>query len=235
MLKAEYIDHMGNDLTVVNAARVSFDKESDWEVEHSDVRLLDLRGRYVDTVETGKTLSDSDTRLLDYLARNAHWTPFAHPQITLRMTAPVPIRTQCFKHKVGFTENEVSRRYVDTTPNAFWPDKWREAPEKGGAKQGSAGVLVDQGNWDQLYGYVVEITIDAYEEAIRGGVCPEQARFMLPQGAMVEWYWTGSLAAYARFFKQRTDPHAQHEIQELARQVGDIIQPLFPVSWEKLT
>lgn len=216
-MKVDYVDHMGTDLTVVNAARVSFDKHHD-------------------------EFDESDAGLLRYLARNNHWTPFAHPNVCLRITAPVFIRTQCFKHKVGFTENEVSRRYVDDTPDFYYPDVWRAAPT-GGAKQGSGSdtvASIEVGTYghntpDKEYRYAVVECVKLYEAMIVGGIAPEQARMVLPQSMMTSFYWTGSLAAYARFYKQRTDSHAQQEIQVLAHMVGDIIQPLYPESWKVLT
>lgn len=207
-MKAEYVEHMGSDLMVVNAARVSFSKHSD-------------------------EFKDSDEKLLRYLAANGHWTPFAHPQISLRLSAPVCIRTQCFKHKQGFVENEVSRRYVDDEPEFFYPSEWRNKPTNG-AKQGSAGVHNDTDSWNDGARAAVGACLALYNQMIAEGVAPEQARMVLPQNMITEWYWTGSLAAYARFYKQRTDPHAQKEIQDLATMVGEIIAPLFPVSWREL-
>lgn len=215
-MNAEYVDHMGDDLSVVNAARVSFDKITNWE----------------DGV-MGNLIVD-DARLIRYLAKHAHWTPFAHTAITLRMSAPVPIRTQCFKHKQGFVENEVSRRYVSTTPELFVPEFFREKPE-GSVKQGSGGVHSWSESWLGTYEYNCGRMINLYESMVADGVCPEQARLILPQGVEVEWIWTGNLASYARFYKLRTDSHAQAEVQELAHMVGEIIEPLFPVSWEALT
>lgn len=208
-MKAEYVDHMGTDLSPVNAARVSFNKKSE-------------------------VFTDKDGNLLDYLADHNHWTPFAHTAITLRMQAPVPIRTQCFKHKVGFVENEESRRYISTRPELFIPDHFREKPE-GSIKQGSGGVYKGSEGLLRVYEDMCEEAIDQYMYMIENGVCPEQARFVLPQGVEVNWMWTGNLMSYARFFNQRTDPHAQKEIQELAHEVGDIIAPLFPVAWRVLT
>ena len=180
-----------------------------------------------------KVLSPKDTKLVGYLADNSHWTPFAHPHITLRMQAPVSIRTQVFKHKVGFVENEESRRYISGEPEFFFP-VFRSAPT-GGAKQGSSGLHYNSKEWADAYERQCRDCLEFYKAMIEDGVAPEQARFVLPQGTEVNWYWTGSLASYARFYNQRTDPHAQVEIQELAREVGKIIQPLFPVAWEKLT
>jgi len=210
-MEVEYVDHMGTDSSVVRAARVSFAEDS--------------------TEFNAK----KDSKLISYLATHNHWTPFAHTSITLRMTAPVPIRTQCFKHKVGFSENEESRRYISTEPNFFVPKQFRKKPE-GSMKQGSGGDMHSTGNryWHNHFRTVYTMCLESYETALAGGMCPEQARLLLPQGMEVSWYWTGSLAAYARFCGQRLDPHAQKEIQQLAQDVADVIQPLFPTSWEAL-
>ena len=213
-MKAEYVDHMGSDLTVVNAARVSFDK-------HHDV--LD---------------EDRDPKLIKYLAAHGHWTPFAHPQITIRETVPVFVARQRFKHVIGFIYNEVSRRYVDDTPEFYWPDGWRARPESN-LKQGSGG-LIDEDDMTvdpptALYKRAVYTCVSAYQEMLLAGVAPEQARMVLPQSMFTSYYVTGSLAAWARAYKLRIDPHAQVEIQELAKQWGEIIKPLFPVSWGALT
>jgi thymidylate synthase (FAD) len=212
----EYVDHMGTDLTVVNAARVSFNKESEWD--------------------TGNTLSAKDSKLVKYLADHNHWTPFAHTSITLRIKAPISIRTQLFKHKVGFTENEVSRRYVSYEPDLYYPF-FRGKPTNG-AKQGSEDFIQDpkiKMSIDKLYRDSAESAIEAYNNLLEAGVAPEQARFVLPQGVYTEWWWTGSLPAYARVYKQRIDPHAQWEVQEYAKGIGSIIESLFPESWSVLT
>lgn len=214
-MKAELLKYMGDDLFVANVARVSFAKES----EEFTFRKDKPKG--------------SDEGLIDYLADHNHWTPFAHCIVSLRMKAPVPIRTQCFKHKQGFVENEESRRYIESEPELFIPEAFRLAPE-GNKKQGSEGVHQDNHVWLNMYKNVCNQAISVYNDMIKAGVAPEQARLVLPQGVYVNWIWTGSLAAFARFYNQRTDPHAQKEIQELAKQVGEIIQPLFPVSWQKL-
>lgn len=215
----EYVDHMGSDLTVVNAARVSFAKTSEWEIaEDGAVKL-----------------SQRDQRLIKYLAEHNHWTPFAHPQITLRIKAPIFVRTQLFKHKVGFTENEISRRYVTQEPEIYNP-RWRAAPTDG-AKQGSSDFITDEYTeyrLDFLYGIVAE-NIQVYNQLLKLGVAPEQARAVLPQGTYTEWWWTGSLSAFARVFKQRIDAHAQWEVQQYAGAIGKIIEPLFPHSWSVLT
>lgn len=220
------IDHMGNDLSVVNAARVSFNKESEYDY----------------TPEWKGVLMEKDERLIAYLAKHNHWTPFAHPQITLRIAAPISIRTQFFKHKQGFVENEISGRYVTQDSPRFYIPRWRGRPIS--SKQGSSEFIGSdlEGDaedptliLDRIYKTAINKARDAYNELIRYGVAPEQARFVLPQGTYTEWIWTGSLAAYARFYNQRIDPHAQWEIQQYAQAIGKIMFNLFPVSWKYLT
>lgn len=217
----EYVNHMGSDLTIVNAARVSFNKESEWEeIDHEGVGIL----------------STKDSKLINYLAKNNHWTPFAHTSITLRIKAPISIRTQLFKHKVGFVENEISRRYVSYEPDLYYP-YFRGKPTNG-AKQGSDNFITDAKKKeyiDKMYRENAEKAIEVYDELLEAGVAPEQARFILPQGVYTEWWWTGSLSAYARVYKQRTDPHAQWEVQEYAKAIGEIISSLFDESWSVLT
>lgn len=223
------VDSMGTDLTVVNAARVSFAKRSDWERTHVDpvTQEEDVSLRI---------LSMADVKLLMYLAKHNHWTPFAHPQICLHIKAPIAIRTQFFKHKVGFVENEVSRRYVKDTPEFYIP-KWRTAPTDG-AKQGSSGPIQDHHEVTMLdldYMEQCGAAIEHYNSLIQKNIAPEQARMVLPQGMYTEWFWTGSLSAYARFYRQRSDPHAQWEIRQYAEAIHTIIQDLFPYSWNVLT
>jgi thymidylate synthase (FAD) len=220
----EYVDHLGDDLTVVNAARVSFNKESDWDSEPNWTGYREQK------------LSDRDRKLIKYLATHKHWTPFAHPQITLRIKAPIFVRTQLFKHKVGFTENEVSRRYVSDPPTVYMP-RWRGKPTNG-AKQGSEDFMPideDYNTVNRHYEMTVKEALLTYDELLSRGVAPEQARAVLPQGTYTEWWWTGSLAAYARVFSQRSDPHAQWECRQYAEAMNTIIQPLFPHSWAALT
>ena len=230
----ELVDRMGNDLTVVNAARVSFNKESEWAYDEEAMKRIQGSNWQADRLrDEFKTLSESDKKLIMYLAKHKHWTPFAHPQITLRIKAPVSIRTQFFKHKQGFVENEISRRYVSYDPEFYLP-QWRGQP-KNGAKQGSDDFIALPAKSIRAYSEALDASLDAYHKLIDSGVAPEQARFILPQAMYTEWYWTGSLAAYARFYSQRADDHAQWEIREYARVIGDIIQPLFPFSWKALT
>ena len=221
----QYVDHMGDDLTIVNAARVSFNKESSWDGEQ----------HWTGAVK-GKALSEKDQKLIAYLAKHKHWTPFAHPQITLRIKAPIFIRTQLFKHKVGLTENEVSRRYVSDPPVVYFPH-WRGKPTNG-AKQGSEDFMPIDDAYNTVgryYDMSVRDALHTYEQLVKMGVAPEQARAVLPQGTYTEWWWTGSLSAFARVFAQRSDPHAQWECQQYAKAIGEIIQPLFPHSWAALT
>lgn len=237
-MKAQYVDHMGDDLAVVNAARVSFEMES-WYIGEEYVPDSSSRhaGAWASYITQHATRDDligvGDYGLIQYLANHGHWTPFAHVTVKLRMKAPVPIRTQCFKHKSGFVENEESRRYIKSRPEVFIPTTFRSAPEN--AKQGSAGTHPRDAYWRARYTEKVHDAVDEYIAMVEDGIAPEQARYVLPQGAQVNWIWTGSLAAFARFFGLRNDSHAQGEIQELARDVGSIIKPLFPVSWEALT
>lgn len=218
----QYLDHMGSDISVINAAKVSFDKESDWERGYDAVRGV-MYSR----------LSAKDAKLIDYLARHKHWTPFAHTAIQFRIGAPVPIRTQCFKHKIGFVENEESRRYITSRPELFIPDDFRTAPEK--AKQGSGGTHGRSEHWLSHYVEHGEQGIDLYEAMIADGVAPEQARFVLPQGVIVNWIWSGNLSSFARFYQQRTDPHAQKETEVIAEKISKEMARLFPVSWLALT
>lgn len=223
-IKVEYLDHMGSDLSVVNAARVSFAKESDWEWEECGVKSF---GR-----ESYQRLSDKDTRLINFLAREKHELPFAHTAISLRVSAPIPNRTQCFKSKVGFVENEESRRYISTVPELFIPE-FREAVKD--KKQGSGGLHPMNDLIKREYEYNCNAAITIYTQWIKDGICPEQARYILPQGVMVNWIWTGSLLAYARFYGLRSKPDTQKETQDIAKLVGDVMAALYPVSWSALT
>jgi len=236
-MKAEYISHMGSDLTVVNAARVSFDKESEG-VKGELVYMSD--GGF----EQEYSLTDKDKGLIKYLATHGHWTPFSHPQITMRYTVPIFVARQEFKHIVGFTRNEVSRRYVDDLPEFYVPKVWRSRPE-GSVKQGSGSDFVSEckdtyhhnGGKEYIDTVVYQMQHhchSVYSDMIKAGVAPEQARMVLPQSMYTSYWITGSLAAFARMVKQRSDAHAQVEIQELASMVDQVIRPLYPVSWSAL-
>ena len=231
----ELVDVMGTDLTVCRAARVSFNKQSEWDIDEvAKKRLIDSGSTF--NTEELRILSLKDVKLIQYLAKHNHWTPFAHPQITMRVKAPISIRTQLFKHKQGMVENEISRRYVSDEPEIYHP-RWRTSPTNG-AKQGSEDFLKfgdEYNNCNTVYDLAVQQAMFAYNTLLAKGIAPEQARFILPQGTYTEWWWTGSLAAYARVCKLRSDSHAQWEIQQYATAFSDIISPLFPVSWSALT
>lgn len=231
-MQAELIDVMGDDLRVVNAARVSFSKTSDWvEIE-----------RETDKFPLGLGLSKKDQRLISYLAKHKHFTPFTHVQITMREKVPIFVARQRFKHVVGWTYNEVSRRYVDDTPEFYVPDAWRVRAED--KKQGSSdeqiwNILDEQGeaySMDSGYTLAIETCKSIYHDAIRNGVAPEQARMILPQSMYTEYYATGSLYAWANAFNLRSSPDAQWEIQLLAKQwayvIGNI--PELEHSWKAL-
>lgn len=207
---AELIDYMGNDLRVANAARVSFDKHHE------------------------KFIEGSDDKLIGFLAREHHEIPFAHPHATFRITAPIFVRAQAFKHKVGFSESEISRRYVSSTPEFHIPDVWRKKhPSK---KQGSMDEPCDdQEAIERLYISSCMTCVETYETLLRVGVCPEQARMVLPQSMITQWYWTSSLLGFARMYNLRSKPDAQLEIRTLAETIGKQLEPLFPVSWRALT
>lgn len=225
-----YVSHMGDDLMVVNAARVSFSKTS--EYDYDVIEEVDFDFRSVSEQKKNFRLKENDAKLLKYLAKHKHWTPFAHPQISLHIKAPIFVRTQCFKHKVGLVENEISRRYVKDSPEFYTPF-WRNAPTNG-AKQGSSGFVRYPEDFTNFYQNLCDDAVDLYKFLIEEGVAPEQARSVLPQGTYTEWYWTGSLASFARVYKQRIDPHAQWEVQQYATAIGEIISQIFPESWKVL-
>jgi len=203
------MDVFGNDLTVVNAARVSFAKES-----------------------TNMTVGDE--KLVKYLANHNHVTPFFHPQARFRLSMPIFVAREWFRHQIGFARNEVSRRYVDTDPEFWMPKELRERDSN--KKQGSKESKI-QYNGHCLAKMRIhnDASLALYKDLMGYGVCPEQARAVLPQSMMTEFIETGSLAAYARLYKLRSDPTAQREIQDLARQVGEILAEKFPISWAALT
>jgi len=207
MINATYIDHMGTDLTVANAARVSFGKES----------------TFVDT--DGKTLYDRDVKLIQYLAKHSHYSPFGHCFASFHVKAPVFVARQLVKHKF-LRWNEISRRYVDDEPEFYTPDVWRGRADD--IKQGSSGevkvpyLVPHEFNKSALY---------EYETLLEAGVCPEQARMVLPQSTMTEWYWSGSLDAFADMCKLRCATDTQAETQEVAWDIYFQMEKLFPVSW----
>jgi thymidylate synthase (FAD) len=223
MIKVDLIDHMGTDLTVVNAARVSFDKESYWSSSDGGFDYI---------------LTEKDDKLIHFLAKHEHWSPFAHTSLQFRIKAPIFVARQLGKHQVGLVWNEVSRRYVDSEPEFYAPETWRKRAEN--KKQGSSEEAVSiplTEYWGVGYDMVHDFNIDAmsvYERLLKAGVCPEQARMVLPQSMMTEWYWTGSLMAFVRVLKLRLDPHTQYETRIVAEKMAPLIEELFPVSYKAL-
>jgi len=216
-MKVGLIDHMGTDLSVVNAARVSMAKESDWEWQDCD----------------HERLSDKDTKLIQYLAKHNHWTPFGHCFATFRVKAPIFVARQLVKHQVGLCWNEVSRRYVDEEPEFWFPGVWKERPE-GSIKQGSGQAHYASMHIANLIERRTQESLSLYQSLIDDNVAPEQARMVLPLNTMTEWIWSGSLAAWARVCKVRLDPHAQEETRSVAEMFAKELEPLFPVSWSAL-
>ncbi len=218
-MKAEYVTHSGDDLLVANAARVSFHKESKKEFVG-----INQKGPVYD-------INAGDKKLIKYLASHGHFTPFTHCIITLREKVPIFVARQRFKHTVGFSYNEVSRRYVDDEPEFFKPAEWRGRAEN--KKQGSSDERISVNPVMMLQYH--EGCLKQYKTLLSLGVAPEQARMVLPQSMYTEYYTTGSLSAFARAYKLRSSPDAQAEIQQLAKDWDKIIRPLFPHSWEALT
>lgn len=221
-MSVDLIDSMGSDLSVVNAARVSFAKESDWEYDRD----------FHDGHGDGK-LSDKDQKLISYLATHNHWSPFAHAFLSFRIKAPIFVARQLCKHVVGLAWNEVSRRYVDDEPEFWFPEVWRGKPVN--AKQGSDGVMnspdIVCAVWPEL---ALRYASECYSHMITAGYAPEQARMVLPQNTMTEFIWSGSLMAFARVCKLRLDPHAQAETQEIAKKINDLVPKEFEHSWKAL-
>ena len=218
MIKATYINHMGNDLSVVNAARVSFAKESKWEDHDSET------DQYV--------LKDRDRKLIHYLAEHQHFSPFGHCFASFVVKAPIFVARQLVKHKF-LRWNEISRRYVDSEPEFYKPSEWRKRSDD--KKQGSHGALIDGSKiWDSLVGQEARDTLLLYTGMIKQGVCPEQARMVLPQSTMTEWYWSGSLDAFADMCNLRLKTDTQYETQLVAQQIDQIMLGIFPVSWQEL-
>lgn len=213
-MKVELLDHTGNDNTVANVARVSF------------------AGEQWNELPEGYTEEQRD-KLIRFLAREQHTSPFRHVSVSLRVTAPIFLARQLAKHQVGMSWNEVSRRYVDDTPEFYFPEHWRKRPEKG-IKQGSDGIHEDSDQWSVDYASFVMDALTLYESMIDDGVAPEMARMVLPQSMMTQWVWSGSIMAFAHVYKLRADSHAQKEAQDIAKMIDEIIRPLYPTSWSAL-
>mgnify|MGYP003653072441 CR=1 FL=1 len=208
MIEVELIDSMGSDLSVVNAARVSFGKRK-------------------------TEMSVGDEKLIKYLAKHNHWSPFAHAQIQFRIKAPIFVARQLVKHQVGLVWNEISRRYVDTEPEFYEVDKWRGKPID--KKQGSGDTLEDKHGICQWSKTKIEnAALESYKGLLGQGVAPEQARMILPQSMMTEWYWSGTLYAFARVCNLRCASDAQYETRIVANLINKECGILFPISWTEL-
>ena len=216
MIEVTFKGSMGNDLTVVNAARVSFGKESEWDYEESDAYSFKQH------------MKARDKKLIQYLAKHKHISPFGHCFASFHIKAPVFVARQLVKHKF-LRWNEVSRRYVDSEPEFYVPSVWRgKSADK---KQGSEGSITIS---DDIVEEVYDDTVARYRLLLDIGVCPEQARMVLPQSMMTEWYWSGSLDAFADMCKLRCAPDTQAETAEVAWDIDRTMVKLFPVSWEAL-
>jgi len=220
-MKCELISSMGDDLSVVNAARVSFSKESEYVYDTT-------------WASTEKDLCIADKKLIKYLAKHNHFTPFTHCMITVREEVPIFVARQRFKHTIGFSYNEESRRYVDSDPTFYHPAVWRKKAEN--IKQGSSEEgIASQGLTKEKYDKFLIQAKEMYDNLLKSGVAPEQARMCLPQSMYTSYYVTGSLSAFARAYKLRIDTHAQKEIQDLAKMWDNICSVIYPISWKELT
>ena len=255
-MKATLIDWMGTDLSVVNAAKVSFGKRSEWlpRIHTGEEKVLSKQDRgLIQFLARGCTSGDwanvrhkvgnaglgyatgLDTEedlegLLTHIRKMpSHWSPFAHTAITLHLKMPIFVARQIMKHTTGIEYNEVSRRYVDSEPEFYVPDVWRKKADN--VKQGSSD---EDSEYGVIADYLDRVKFQ-YQDMLDWGVAPEQARMVLPQSMYTEVIATGNLYAWANLYVQRTDSHAQKETQDLAKQIGEIIQPLYPVSWKELT
>ena len=210
-MEVELIDHMGSDASVVNAARVSFGKRI-------------------------KEMTEGDTKLIKYLAQHNHWSPFGHASLQFRIKAPVFVARQLVKHQIGLTWNEISRRYVDTKPEFYEVNSWRGKPIN--KKQGSSDreiEWIDRGTrTGSLQSQVENVALANYNRMLEAGVAPEQARMILPQSMMTEWYWSGTLYAFARICNLRCTEDAQYETRIVANLINDECEKLFPISWTEL-
>ena len=226
MIEVTYKGHMGNDLTVCNAARVSFGKETEWDYEESDAYSFKQH------------LKKKDEKLIQYLAKHKHISPFGHCFASFHIKAPIFVARQLVKHKF-LRWNEISRRYVDDEPEFYTPDVWRgRSADK---KQGSEGVVDPKWvDWelhfsDEYSTHYTEVCLHIYNSLLYRGVAPEQARMVLPQSMMTEWYWSGSLDAFADMCAMRCKPDTQAETRFVADAISEEMEKLFPVSWEALT
>ncbi len=206
-MKVELIDKMGNDLSVVNAARVSYSKIKD-------------------------TFDEKDERLIKYLAEHEHWSPFAHASMQFRIKAPIFVARQLVKHQVGLVWNEVSRRYVDDAPEFYVPETWRGRPQN--SKQGSDGTVSIDSNEKHRLDTTMEQCKIIYNSLIGKGIAPEQARMVLPQSMMTEWIWSGTVYAFARVCNLRCKADTQKETRDVADEISKLANEAFPHCWQYL-
>ena len=207
-MKVELIDVAGGDLSVVNSARVSFAKEA-------------------------KEMTGDDVKLINYLAKHRHDTPFRHNFISLRCTVPVFLARQLGKHQAGLSWNEESRRYIDSTPSFYHPKGWRKRPDAS-IKQGSGGHHPFSPRWQRFYEEHVIESLALYNDMLSDGIAPEMARMVLPQSAMINFIWSGNLLAFMHVYKLRSGEGAQEEAIEFARLLKAAIEPEFQDSWAAL-
>ena len=220
-MQVKYVNHMGNDISVVNAARVSFGKRS-VEVGYDQIEIDGYQ-------RTVPHVCSKDEKLLRYLAVHKHWTPFAHTAITFHIKAPLFVARQLSKHQVGLVWNEISRRYVDSEPTFFTPENnmWRmRADDK---KQGSTEETV---HYDISAAH--KFALQCYTNMLRSGIAPEMARMVLPQSVYTEWYWTGNLSAFNRVCELRLKVDTQLETRKVANMISERCNKLFPVCWKEL-
>lgn len=222
MITATYVDHMGSDLSVVNAARVSFGKKSEWEWEGSICK----RGK----------LKPTDAKLIQYLAKHKHYSPFGHCFASFHIKAPIFVARQLVKHEY-LRMNEVSRRYVDSEPEFYIPEVWRgRAKDKKQGSEGEISHLFDR-YWysDGVEGFNInQVCLLEYQHLLESGIAPEQARMVLPVSMYTEWYWSGSMDAFANMCNLRLKEDTQYETRLVAQQIDKVMQELYPVSWQAL-
>lgn len=237
MIKVTYIDHCGSDLTTVNAARVSFGKESDWEFECdcvTDLSCVQAGGCDCGEPSKARKLKAGDEKLIKYLAEHKHFSPFGHTFASFHVKAPIFVARQLVKHKF-LRWNEISRRYVDDEPEFYTPEVWRGRSED--KKQGSYTPEEQPIEWLGVNVGTHEFYMEAYDRykwMLGIGIAPEQARMVLPQSTMTEFYWSGSLDAFADMAKLRLKEDTQYETRLVAQQIDKVMSDLFPVSWEAL-
>lgn len=222
MISIKFVDKMGDDFRVFEAAKATLGGEE----------------------ESGFVRGETDpSRLINFLARERHITPFCHPHVTFECEAPIAIARQLGKHQVGFRWNERSMRYKDSVIDVYVPDMFRGRPDNlhsGSADIDVSGRVVDEG-WSgdgvtvaQLYKIVTDQCLHFYNELVKAGLAPEQARFVLPQGMITRWIWTGSLYGWYEVWRQRSSEHAQYEARLFASQLDTHMSSLFPIAWEAL-